>query len=68
MIDLTKITPEQASKIECALLQMENHVIDTMQSWSKLSTDTAFTEKARNNFASNAKWWRDVHELIYMED
>ena len=65
MIDLTKITAEQANKIECALLQMEKHCIENMRSWGTLATDTNFSADARANFASNAQWWREVHELIY---
>ena len=61
MIDLTKITPEQANKIECALLQLESYVIETMQSWQQLSADREFEKIG----ASNAQWWREVHELIY---
>lgn len=68
MIDLTKINFEQANKIECALLQMENAFKERMQSWAELATDKEFSEKARETFMSNAKWWAEVHKLIYGEE
>ena len=65
MIDLTKITFEQANKIEVALLQLENHFKENIKCWSELATDKAFSEQARETFSSNAKWWAEVHNLIY---
>ena len=66
MIDLTNITLEQANKIECALIQLEDVFKDRIGSYRILANDsTYFTEQARENFASNADWWQEVFELIY---
>ena len=68
MIDLTKITAEEANKIECALIQLEGEFKKMIDSWSKLSYDEAFSDKARKNFASNAMWWGEVYGLLFTED
>ena len=68
MIDLTKITADEANKIECALIQLEECFKERINSWSKISNDCCFTDKQRKVFASNAMWWGEVYGLIYMED
>ena len=65
MIDLTKITPEEANKIECALLCLEKEFIAEVEAFEKASTWEELPEKKRNIMKSNAEWWREVHALIF---
>ena len=67
MIDLTKITPEQANKIECALLQMEDNFKDKIDAYTNLSQDDTLSAKVRITCKCNAEWWKAVHALIYGE-
>lgn len=67
MIDLTKITPEQANKIECALLQLEDSFKNNINAYAELSEDDSFSEKTRATFKCNAEWWKAAHALIYGE-
>ena len=55
MIDLTKITLEQANKIECALLQIEDDFNDKIKAYTALSEDDTLSEKTRVTFKSNAE-------------
>ena len=66
MIDLTRITPEQANKIECALLQMEHIFEANIETYTSLAEDDAL-KSARATFKSNAEWWKEVRTLIYGE-
>lgn len=68
MIDLTKITADEANKIECALIQLEGEFKKNIDLWGKLSYDESFSDKARKNFASNAMWWGEVYGLLFTED
>ena len=65
MIDLTKITPDEANKIECALLCLEKEMIDKAQAFEDASTWEDLSEKSRNVMKSNAEWWREVHALLF---
>ena len=65
MIDLTKITPEQANKIECALVMIEDIFKEEIKSWGECACDDSVSEKARRNCKANAEWWTEVHKLIY---
>ena len=65
MINLTKITPEQANKIECALISLEQDFIDKAKAFEEASTWEDLSEKTRNTLKSNAEWWRETHALIY---
>lgn len=64
MIDLTKITPEQANKIECALLMMDSHIKDVIKAFEAASTYPELTEQARETMKSNAEWWKDLYQLL----
>ena len=68
MIDLTNITLEQANKIECALLQMENDFKNKIEVCTALSEDETLSEKTRVTFKCNAEWWKAVHALIYGDE
>ena len=65
MIDLTKITPEQANRIECALLMLETDIKDNINAHHQLANTEDLPMSTRKTMASNAKWWEEVHELIY---
>lgn len=65
MIDLTKITPEQANKIECALVIIEDTFKEEIKFWGQLACDDGLSERARRNSKANAEWWTEVHKLIY---
>ena len=65
MIDLTKITAEQANRIECALLILEHDVREQIEAHRFLANDSDLLPSTRKTMASNAKWWEEVHELIY---
>lgn len=65
MIDLTKLTFEEANKIECALLQLEHYVKDVIESWENISQDKTFSEDFRKTATSNVEWWNEVYRLIY---
>lgn len=67
MIDLTKITPEQANKIECALIQMEDNVKEKINAYTSFADDDTLSEKTRATMKCNAEWWKAVHALIYGE-
>lgn len=67
MIDLTKITLEQANKIECALVMLEKNIKEQIDGNKALANDMGLPETTRNNLKGNAEWWEDVHELIYGE-
>lgn len=68
MIDLTKITPDEANKIEVALLQLHNDVKKFVKSFDDLANDTSLDESTRKNMASNREWWKSVYALIYGEE
>lgn len=68
MIDLTKITPEQANRIECALLMLESSVKNEIAGNQALADDSSLPMATRNNLKSNAQWWEEVHTLIYGKD
>ena len=65
MIDLTKITTDEANKIECALLCLEKEIIDKAEAFENASTWEDLPEKSRNVMRSNAEWWREVHALLF---
>lgn len=64
MIDLTKITPEQANKIECALLMMDSHIKEIIHTYETAATWSDLSEKARQTMKSNAEWWKDLYQLL----
>lgn len=68
MIDLTNITPDQANKIECALLILESDVKNQITGNYELAKDESLTEKTRKNLKANAQWWEEVYALIYGKD
>lgn len=65
MIDLLKITPEQANKIECALLSLHKEVEDTIDTFNVLSEGKDLSEDIRKRMRSNRDWWQEVYDLIY---
>lgn len=65
MIDLTKITLDEANKIECALLCLEKEIIDKSKAFEEASKWEDLPEKNRNVMKSNAEWWREVHALLF---
>ena len=67
MIDLTKITPEQANKIECALLMMDSHIKETISAYESAATYPELSEQARQTMKSNAEWWKDLYQLLNAE-
>lgn len=67
MIDLTKITPEQANKIECALLQLHSDVENFIKCYDALSKDEEMSASTRANSKANCEWWKAVYALIYGE-
>ena len=65
MLDLTKITSEEANKIECALLMIEKEILDKAKAFENASTWEDLPEKSRNVMKSNAEWWYNVHDLLF---
>ena len=65
MIDLTKITPDEANKIECALLCLEKNITKAAEAYEEASSWEDLPEKSRNVMKSNAEWWREVHALLF---
>ena len=65
MIDLTRITPDEANKIECALISLEKEIIDIAETFEDASTWEDFSEDTRNVMKSNGEWWREVHALLF---
>ena len=66
MIDLTKITSDEANKIECALLCLEKEIIDKAKAFEDASSWEDLPEKSRNVMKSNSEWWREVHALLFV--
>ena len=64
MIDLTKITRDEANKIECALLMLDSEIKNIIDSYEKASTYEELTEQTRKTMKSNAEWWREFYEMI----
>lgn len=64
MIDLTKLTSEQANKLEMALLQLTPNIEDKIHCYDRLGEDPDFSPKTRLTMKSNADWWREVLQLI----
>ena len=65
MLDLTKITPDEANKIECALLCLEKEIIKEAEAFKAASTWEELPEKSRMVMKSNAEWWREIHALLF---
>ena len=65
MLDLTKITAEEANKIECALLCLEKEILDKAQAFEDAATWEDLPEKSRTVMKSNGEWWREVHALLF---
>lgn len=65
MLDLTKITPEQANKIECALIMLESSVIEKIEGYELLIKDETYSASTLELMKSNMEWWREVYQLLY---
>lgn len=63
-----EITPEQANKIECALLQLEYEVAGNIGHWDMYADEELLDADMRETAKSNANWWREVYALIYGEE
>lgn len=68
MIDLTRITPEQANRIECALMMLEGAVKEQIDGNQALADDPSLPQTTRNNLMGTAQWWKELHALIYGKD
>lgn len=68
MIDLTKLTLDQANKIECFLVTCQDDIEHTIDSCDELAADQTLPENIRMTFASNAQWYRDLYHLIYEKE
>ena len=65
VIDCTKLTVEQANKLEMVLLSLQSRVYDQIIAYEKLSADTSLTEEVRKTMYSNMQWWLEAYQLIY---
>lgn len=65
MIDLTKLSPEQATKIEVVLMLMENDFKAFIQMNENLSQDFDLPEEGRRIFEANTTWHKEAYRLIY---
>ena len=68
MIDLTTLTPEQANKLECYLVMIEDDLKKTIDAHESIAKDLALSPKSRQTLASNAEWYKEVYQLIYQEE
>ena len=68
MIDLTKITPDEANKIEFGLLMLEKEIIDKTKDFEEASNWEDLPEKSRNVIKSNGEWWREFHALLFKSE
>lgn len=68
MKDLTTLTPEQANKLECYLVMIEDDLKKTIEAHDTLSKDKSFLPNLRETFASNAQWYRELYHLIYQKE
>ena len=65
MIDLTKITPDEANKIECALIQLQKRIFEISQDFDELSKCEDLPKGTRDILKSNSEWWREVYALLF---
>ena len=65
MIDLTKITPDEANKIECALNMLEERIFEIAQNFEELSKCVDLPINTRKTLKSNSEWWYEVYALIF---
>lgn len=68
MIDLTKLTPEQANKLEMYLITCEEDLVDSINTYERLSAMTDYSESIRAKFRSNANWYRELYQLIFEKE
>lgn len=68
MIDLTTLTPEQANKLECYLITIEDDLKKTIEAHDTLSKDQSFLPDLRQTFANNCQWYKDLYHLIYQKE
>lgn len=64
MIDLTKITTEEANKLEMALISLTGDIEGKIKAYESVSEDKDFSKETRRKMKSNAEWWREVLHLI----
>lgn len=65
MKDLTKLTPDEANKIECLLLTLTTDIEKAIDAFERLSANDDFPEETRRVWRSNAEWYRECYHLIY---
>ena len=68
MKDLTKLTPEEAQRIETVLILLHRDFANHITAQERLSKDEDFCEEVRKTFASNAKWLKEIYLMIYETD
>lgn len=68
MIDLTRITPDQANRIECALLILERDVREHVEAHYQLANRDDLPASTRSHLKSDGEWWEEVYNLIYGKD
>lgn len=68
MIDLTKLTLEQANKLEMYLITCEEDIVDSINTYERLSEDTDYTESIRAKFRSNSEWYKELYQLIFEKE
>lgn len=65
VIDCTKLTVEQANKIEMVLLSLQSRVYDQIIAYEKLAADTSLSQEVRDTMQNNAEWWLKTYDLLF---
>ena len=65
MLDLTKITPEQANKIKGALILLESAVKEKIDGYELLIKSGRYSPETVELMKFNIEWWREVYTLLY---
>ena len=68
MIDLTKLTMEQANKLEMYLITCEEDIVDSITTYERLSEDPEFSDSIRAKFRSNSEWYKELYQLIFEKE
>ncbi len=65
VIDCTKLTVEQANKIEMVLLSLQSRVYDQIIAYEKLAADTSLSQEVRDTMQNNAEWWLKTYDFLF---
>lgn len=65
VIDCTKLTVEQANKVEITLLYLQSHIYDQVIAYEKLAADTSLSQEVRNTMQNNAEWWLNTYDFLF---